>query len=81
MMREDNLGHTKKPLHFMKWAASTSQGPGNYRMEWKAGNFYRTKSREHGNKYRAQSWLGRWVLADWLYCISGQAEHLKGHKN
>lgn len=29
-----------------------------------------------GNKYRVQRWLVAWGLAEWIYCISGQVEHL-----
>lgn len=36
-------------------------------------------NKEQGNKYRAQSWLGVWVLADWTDCISSQVEPLWGH--
>lgn len=79
MIKEDNSGDTNKPLYSMKWAASVSKGPENWRMAWKAGSFYRIKSRDQGSKYRVQSWLGRWGLADWKYRVSGQADHLKGH--
>lgn len=37
-------------------------------------------SKEHGNEYRARSCLDIWGLADWIYCVSGQVEHLQGHK-
>ena len=30
---------------------------------------------------KSQSWLGVWGLADCIYCVSGGAEHLQGHKN
>lgn len=28
----------------------------------------------------SQSWLGIWGSADWIYCISDQAEHLQRNK-
>ena len=28
---------------------------------------------------KALSWPGIWGLVDWIYCVSGQAEHLQGH--
>lgn len=37
--------------------------------------------KEHGSKYRAQSRLDVWELADWIHCVSGQAEHLCGHES
>lgn len=78
MIKEDNSGGTNQPLYFMKWAASIPKGPENCRTERKAGGFYRMKIREQGSKYRTQR-CNRWGLADWFYCVSGQAEHLKGH--
>ena len=30
---------------------------------------------------KAQSWLGIWGLADWIYCISGQEEDLQGYES
>ena len=47
----------------------------------KTGAFYRVKNRKQGNNYRTQSWLGIRGLADWMYCVSGQEEHLKGNEN
>ena len=29
---------------------------------------------------KAWSWPGIWELADWIYCVSGQVEHLRGHE-
>ena len=37
--------------------------------------------KEHRSKYRVQRWLGSWGLANWIHCISGQAEPLQGHKS
>ena len=37
------------------------------------------KIKEQGNKYRAQKY-GVWGLADWMYCVSGQAEPLQEHE-
>lgn len=28
---------------------------------------------------KAQDWPGIWKLAYWIFCVSGQAEHLQGH--
>ena len=36
--------------------------------------------KEEGRKYRAQSWLAIGGLADWIDCISGQAEHLQAQE-
>lgn len=36
-----------------------------------AGSLYRIKNNEQGHKYRAQSWLGSWGLADWIDCVAG----------
>ena len=33
--------------------------------------------KEHENKYRAQSWPSVWGLADGIYCVSGQVEHVR----
>lgn len=30
---------------------------------------------------KAQSWLGIWGLADWIYCISGQEVDLQGYES
>ena len=35
--------------------------------------------KERENNYRAQSCLGFCGLANWIYCVSGQAEYLQGH--
>lgn len=59
-------------------------------MRLKTGSFNRIKNREQGgkkqkmkkeqgSKYRAQSCLSVWGLANWTNCISGQAEHSEGH--
>ena len=64
--------------------------------EWGGRSFYRIKNKEQGRKkdkisdypgpqstlfrVRGQSWLGVWRLADWV-CVSGQMEHLRGHKS
>ena len=29
-----------------------------------------------GNKHRVQRWLVVWGLAEWIYCVSHQVEHL-----
>ena len=50
-------------------------------MGQKAGSFHRIKNKEQGSKYRAQSWLGVWGLAGWIYCVSGQGEHLQGRES
>lgn len=44
--------------------------PGQTRLEW-----------ERGRKYRAGCWRGVGGLADWIYCISGQGEHVQGYKS
>ena len=28
---------------------------------------------------KAQNWLGTWGLADWMYYIFGQVDHIQGH--
>lgn len=38
------------------------------------------KTEEQGVKYRAQSCLGLGGLSDWIYCVSGQWEHLQQSK-
>lgn len=42
---------------------------------WKQGVIDCGCISDQGNKYRAQGKLGVWGLADWMYCVSGQAEH------
>lgn len=37
------------------------------------------KTKGQGNKYRAQSGIHVWGSAAWIYCVSGQTEHLLGH--
>ena len=64
-------------------------------MGQKTGNFYRIKNKKENKKYligwsyivnlvwgqKTESWFGIWRLADWIYCVSGQVEHLQGHKS
>lgn len=38
-------------------------------------------NKEQINKYRAQRWLDVWGLANRIYCVSVQAEHLQGNKS
>lgn len=62
MIKEDNSGDINKPLYSMKWAASVSKGPENWRMARKAGSFYRIKSREQGSTESRVGLAG----GDWL---------------
>lgn len=55
-----------------------------WRQAWLTGVAYLILFRnikEQGNKFGAQSWLGIYGLADSIYCISSQAEHIKEHKS
>ena len=65
----------------MKWAISIPKGLETCKRGQKTGGLYKTKNKEQQGKYTAQSWLGIWGLADWISCISGQAEHLQGCKD
>lgn len=38
-------------------------------------------NKEQGNKYRAQSWLGIWGMADRIVGTSGQLEHVQRHES
>ena len=40
------------------------------------GQNERKDEKGEGNKCRLQRWLVVWGLAEWIYCISGQVEHL-----
>lgn len=73
MIKEDNLGDTKFIWHSTKQAVSVPKGPENYKMGQKTGSFNGMKNKVQGSKYRAQSCLSIWGLADWFYCVSGQA--------
>lgn len=42
---------------------------------WKQGMIDYGCISDQRNKFRAQSKLGVWGLADWVCCVSGQAEH------
>ena len=46
-----------------------------YLIAWGPQIDFVQSKKEQGNKYRAQSRIGVWGLADWLYCTSGQVEH------
>lgn len=39
------------------------------------------KIKEQENKYKAQSWIGVWGLADWMLCVSCQMETLQEHES
>ena len=88
MIKENNLGDTNKL--YLTFHEADSLHSENCKMRQKAGSFYRIKKKEEKNrKYpigwghrvylvwgeEAQSWLGVWGLADWIYRVSGQAEH------
>ena len=76
-------------------SGSTQSGPmglKNFNTRQKAGSFYRIKNTEQvrekqkmnkqqRSKQRGQSWPGIWGLADWIYCVSGQAEHFQDHES
>lgn len=47
----------------------------------KAGSFRRIKNKEQGSHCRAQSRLGSWGLAKWIYCVSSQVGCLGGHES
>lgn len=64
----------------MKQAGSVPKCPENCKRGQKVGSFYRIKTKEQGNKCRAQSLLGVRGLAEWMYCIFGQVEDLQRHK-
>lgn len=61
--------------HLMMWTVSVSKDPENCKMEQQTSNFYGIKSKEQGNKYTAQRWLGVWGSVGCAGCVSGQAEH------
>ena len=70
---------------------------GNCKMGHKAESFYRIKNKEQGTEnWKISAWLGLhsllwgekdlgWIgvqgLADWIYCVSVQVEHLQGNKS
>lgn len=47
-----------------------------YLIAWGPEINFVQSEKEQGNKYKAQTWLGVWGLAGWIYCISGQVRHL-----
>lgn len=63
----------------MKWADSIPNSPENFKMGWKAGNFYMIKRKEQGDKCRAQSRLDILGWKHWICCVS-QVEQRKQQK-
>lgn len=52
-------------------------------MKWTV-SFWRIAKwgeKKQGIKYRAQNLFGIWRLAEWIESISGQEEHVQGHRN
>ena len=74
MVKGDNLADNK---HFNTSGSRQSLFLRELQSGVEGRKIYRKRIR---SKEVSQSWFGVWGLADWIYHVSGQAEHLQGHK-